>query len=134
MSVVTAGGGDTYRIERVYIDLDETYGSAQAYTGIAPVEPVHVAQIGPPRHDGPTAPEWWARVPVNKRASAAAHPTTAIGCDDFGIRRHKVAGTPCQSQSRPPQTAGLSTVELAGLSNMKVTEAVGIRLPSSQPI
>ena len=36
--VVTAGSGDTYRIERVYLDSDEAYGFAQDYNGIAPVE------------------------------------------------------------------------------------------------
>ena len=34
--VVTAGSGDTYRIERIYLDGDEAYGFAQAYNGIAP--------------------------------------------------------------------------------------------------
>jgi hypothetical protein len=40
--VVTAGSGDTYRIERVYLDRDEAHGFAQEYNGIAPVEPVQV--------------------------------------------------------------------------------------------
>ena len=34
--VVTAGSGDTYRIERVYLDGDQAYGFAQDYNGIAP--------------------------------------------------------------------------------------------------
>ena len=34
--VVTAGSGDTYRVERVYLDRDEAYGFAQDYNGIAP--------------------------------------------------------------------------------------------------
>ena len=37
---ITSGSGDTYRIERVYLDRDEAYGFAEAYNGIAPVEPV----------------------------------------------------------------------------------------------
>jgi hypothetical protein len=42
--VVTAGSGDSYRIERVYLDLDEAYGFVQDYNGIAPVEPVQVEE------------------------------------------------------------------------------------------
>ena len=30
--VVTAGSGDTYRVERINLDGDEAYGFAQAYT------------------------------------------------------------------------------------------------------
>ena len=33
--VVTAGSGDSYRIERVYLDSDQAYGFAQDYNGIA---------------------------------------------------------------------------------------------------
>jgi hypothetical protein len=48
--VLTAGSGDTYRIERVYLDSDEAYGFAQDFNGIAPVEPVQVEgrQTGSP--------------------------------------------------------------------------------------
>jgi hypothetical protein len=42
--VVTAGSGDGYRIERVYLDSDQAYGFAQAYNGISPVEPVQVEE------------------------------------------------------------------------------------------
>ncbi len=42
--VVTAGSGESYHIERVYLDVDLAYGFAQAYNGIAPVEPVHVEE------------------------------------------------------------------------------------------
>ena len=34
--VVTAGSGESYRIERVYLDSDQAYGFAQDYNGIAP--------------------------------------------------------------------------------------------------
>jgi hypothetical protein len=69
--VVTAGSGDTYRIERVYLDGEQAYGFAQDYNGIVPVEPVQVEewQIGAPpgAYDGPYwRAEWWARVPVAK--------------------------------------------------------------------
>ena len=77
--VVTAGSGDSYRIERVYLDSDQAYGFAQDYNGIAPVEPVQVEewQVGAPpgAYDGPYwRAEWWARVPVSQAARrAAAH-------------------------------------------------------------
>ena len=35
--VVTAGSGDTYRIERVYLDSDQAYGFAQNYNGTEPL-------------------------------------------------------------------------------------------------
>jgi len=52
--VLTAGSGDTYRIERVYLDSDEVHRYAQDYNGIAPVEPEQVEewQVGAP--PGPT--------------------------------------------------------------------------------
>ena len=43
--VVTAGSGDTYRIERVYLDPDEAYGFAETYNGTAPNEPVQVEEL-----------------------------------------------------------------------------------------
>jgi hypothetical protein len=48
---VTAGSGDTFRIERVYLDRDDAYRFAQAYNGVAPTETVHVEEWetgGPP--------------------------------------------------------------------------------------
>ena len=56
--VLTAGSGDSYHIERVYLDGDQAYRFAQDYNGIAPVEPVHVEewQVGarPPTTTAPT--------------------------------------------------------------------------------
>ena len=43
--VVTAGSGDTYRIERVYLDRDEADRFAQDYNGIAFVEPVLASAV-----------------------------------------------------------------------------------------
>ncbi len=34
LSVATARSGDTSHIERIYLDRDQAYGSAQAYNGI----------------------------------------------------------------------------------------------------
>ena len=45
--VVTAGSGDSYRIERVYLDSDQAYRFAQDYNGIEPTEPVHVEEWEP---------------------------------------------------------------------------------------
>ena len=43
--VVTAGTGDTYRIERIYLDSDEAYRFEEEYNGTAPVEPVQVEEL-----------------------------------------------------------------------------------------
>jgi hypothetical protein len=55
--VVTAGSGDTYRIERIYLDHDQADRFAQDYNGIAPVEPVQVEEretgTPPTAYDGP---------------------------------------------------------------------------------
>ena len=75
--VVTAGSGESYRIERVYLDGDQAYGFAQDYNGIAPVEPVQVEewQTGAPpgAYDGPYwRAEWWARIPGQQASRCAA--------------------------------------------------------------
>ena len=90
--VVTAGSGDSYRIERVYLDSGQAYGFAQDYNGIAPVEPVQVEewQVGAPPsvYDGPHwRAEWWARVPVAKRRGALRHTDEGDRFDDFAIRQ-----------------------------------------------
>src|SRR6478735_5699162 len=69
--VITVGSGDSYRIERVYLDRDQAYGFAQDYNGMAPVEPVQVEEwqdgAPPSVYDGPYwRAEWWARIPVAK--------------------------------------------------------------------
>ena len=76
--VLTAGRGDSYRIERVYLDREEAYGFAQDYNGITPIESVQVEewQVGAPPsvYDGPYwRAEWWARLPAAKRRSALRH-------------------------------------------------------------
>ena len=73
--VITAGSGESYRIERVYLDGDQAYRFAQDYNGIAPVEPVQVEEwqdgAPPSVYDGPYwRAEWWARMPVAKRRGA----------------------------------------------------------------
>src|ERR1700752_4213975 len=70
--VITAGSGDSYRIERVYLDRDHAYGFAQDYNGVAPVEPVQVEEwqdgAPPAAYDGPYwRAEGWARGPGAQR-------------------------------------------------------------------
>ena len=92
VSVVTAGSGDSYRIELVYLDAEQAHGFAQDYNGIAPVEPVQVEerQAGAPpgTYDGPYwRAEWWARVPVSKRRGRCGTPTRANGSATSAIRQ-----------------------------------------------
>ena len=90
--VVTAGSGDSYRIERVYLDGERAYRFAQDYNGIAPVEPVQVEEW----ESG--APARWLRRPVlaggvvgadagRKRRSALRHTDEGDRFDDFAIRQ-----------------------------------------------
>ena len=90
--VVTAGSGDTYHLERVYLDGDLAYRFAQDYNGIAPVEPVQVEewQVGAPPslYDGPYwRAQWWARVPAAKRRGALRHTDEGERFDDYAIRQ-----------------------------------------------
>ena len=59
--VVTAGSGDSYRIERVHLDPDEPYGFAKDHNLIAPAEPVQVEEwhtgAPPAAYDG----SYWRR-------------------------------------------------------------------------
>jgi hypothetical protein len=126
--VVTAGSGDTYRIERVYLDSDQAYRFAQDHNGIGPVEPVQVEewQIGAPpsAYDGPYwRAEWWARVPVAKRRGALRHTDEGERFDDFAIRQEWWTG-----EALPEATvvrrelAGMPKIEVVGLSKEKVEE------------
>ena len=118
--VVTAGSGESYRIERVYLDSDQAYGFAQDYNGIAPVEPVQVEewQVGAPPavYDGPYwRAEWWARMPVAKRRGALRHTDEGERFDDFAIRQEWWTG-----EALPEATvvrrelAGVPKVEVVG--------------------
>jgi len=126
--VVTAGGGDTYRIERVYLDRDAAYGFAQDYNGIAPVEPVHVEewQTGDPpaTYDGPYwRAEWWARLPAAKRRSALRHTDEGERFDDFAIRQEWWTGEALpEAKLVRREVAGVPKVEVVGLSKEKVEE------------
>ena len=98
--VVTVGSGDSYRIERVYLDGEQAYRFAQDYNGIAPLEPAQVEewQVGAPPsvYDGPYwREEWWARVPLAKRRGVLRHTDQGERFDDFAIRQEWSTVTPC---------------------------------------
>lgn len=126
--VVTAGSGDTYRIERVYLDGDQAYGFAQDYNGIAPVEPVQVEEwetgAPPGAYDGPYwRAEWWARVPVSKRRGQLRHTRDGERFDDFDIRQEWWTGDALpEAKVVRRELAGVPRVEVVGLSREKVEE------------
>ena len=126
--VITAGSGDTYRIERVYLDGEQAYRFAQDYNGIAPVEPVQVEewQVGAPPsvYDGPYwRAEWWARVPVAKRRGALRHTDEGDRFDDFAIRQEWWTGEALpEAKVVRRELAGVPKIEVVGLSKEKVEE------------
>ena len=126
--VVTAGSGDTYRIERVYLDGDEAYGFAQDYNGIAPVEPVQVEewQTGAPpgAYDGPYwRAEWWAR---SRSASVAARCGTPTRANGSTTSRSARSGGPATALPEAKvvrrELTGAPKIEVVGLSKEKVEE------------
>ena len=127
--VVTAGSGDTYRIERIFLDRDQAAGFAQAYNGNAPAEPVHVEEW--PRrvpHLPPTTvpywrAEWWAHVPVSKRRAALRNTEEGERFDDFAIRQEWWTGDALpDAKVVRRELAGTPKVEAVGLSKEKVEE------------
>ena len=132
--VVTAGSGDTYRVERVYLDSEQAYKFAQDYNGIAPVEPVQVEEwldgAPPAAYDGPYwRAEWWARVPIAKRRGALRH-------TDFAIRQEWWTGEALpEANVVRRELAGVPRIEVVGLSKEKVeatsSEFLQVR-PSSE--
>ena len=126
--VVTAGSGDTYHIERIYLDGDEAYGFAQAYNGIAPVEPVQVEewQTGDPpaAYDGQYwRAEWWARIPDSKRRSALRDTDAGERFDDFAIRQEWWTGEELpEAKLVRRELTGAPKIEVIGVSKDKVEE------------
>ena len=127
VDAITAGSGDTYRIERVYLDRDQAYGFAQDYNEIAPVEPVQVEkwQSGAPpeAYGGPywRRAEWWARVPVSKRGDRpAAHPRRRAARRLRSPPGMVDRGRPAGAKVGHRKLAGVPKAEVAGLSNEKV--------------
>ncbi len=128
--VVTAGSGDSYRIERVYLDSDQAYGFAQDYNGIAPVEPVQVEEwqdgAPPAAYDGPYwRAEWWARVPVAKRRGRCGTPTRVNGLTTSPSARSGGPARPLpEAKVVRRELAGVPKVEVVGLSKEKVEETL----------
>lgn len=126
--VVTAGGGDTYRIERIFLDGDEASDFAQAYNGIAPVDPVHVEewQTGAPpaAYDGPYwRAEWWGHVPVSKRRAAVRNSDAGERFDDFAVRQEWWTGDALpDAKVVRREVAGVPRIEVVGLSKERVEE------------
>ena len=126
--VVTAGGAESYCIERVYLDSEQAYRFAQDYNGIAPVEPVQVEEwqdgAPPSVYDGPYwRAQWWARMPVAKRRAELRDTDEGDRFDDFAIRQEWWTG-----EALPEATvvrrelAGAPKIEVVGLSKEKVEE------------
>jgi hypothetical protein len=126
--VVTAGSGDTYHIERVYLNGDDAYGFARDYNGIAPLELVQVEEwetgSPPSTYDGPYwRAQWWARVPVSKRRSQLRNTRDGERFDDFEIRQAWWTGDALpDAKVVRRELAGVPRVEVAGVSKEKVEE------------
>lgn len=126
--VVTAGTGDSYRIERVYLESDRAYGFAREYNGISPVEQVQVEEwldgAPPAAYDGPYwRAEWWARVPMSKRRAGLRDTDAGERFDDFAIRQEWWTGDvlPEATVVRREMT-GAPKIEVVGMSKEKVEE------------
>ena len=126
--VVTAGSGDTYRIERVYLSRDEADRFTHDYNGMAPNEPVQMEewQTGAPpgAYDGPYwRAQWWARVPVSKRRAELRRTREGERFDDFEIRQEWWTGDALgEAKVVRRELAGVPKVEVIGLSKEKVEE------------
>ena len=124
--VVTAGSGDTYRVERAYLDSERAYKFAQDYNGISPVEPVQVEewQAGDPAaaYDGPYwRAEWRARMPVAKRRGALRNTDEGERFDDLAIRQEWWTGEALpEAAVVRREMAGVPRIEVVGLSKEKV--------------
>ena len=75
--VVTAGSGDTYRIERIFLDGGQASGFAQAYNGIAPVEPVHVEEWQTGARGAQSRGDWPLQRRGSRRPSGRRSPSSA---------------------------------------------------------
>src|SRR5262249_32719558 len=118
--VVTAGSGDTYRIERVYLDRGQADRFAQDYNGITPKESVQMEEwetgAPPGAYDGPYwRAQWWARVPVSKRRAGLRNTREGERFDDFDIRQQWWTGDVLpDAKVVRRELAGLPQVEVVG--------------------
>ena len=106
---------DTDRIERVYLDGDHAHGFTHDDNG-----PYWRA-------------EWWAQVPVSKRGAQLRDTRDGERPNDVDFRQPRWSRGRCRSQGRHRKLTGVPKAEVAGLSNKKVAETSGTRLPSSEP-
>lgn len=126
--VVTAGSGENYRIERVYLDSEQAYRFAQEFNGIGPLNPVSVeeweAGASTAAYDGPYwRAEWWARIPVAKRRAALRHTDEGERFDDFAIRQEWWTGDELpEAKVVRRELAGEPKIEVVGSSKEKVEE------------
>jgi hypothetical protein len=125
---VTAGSGESYCIERVYLDKEQAHRFAQDYNGIAPIEPVQVEEweVGAPsaEYDGPYwRAQWWARVPIAKRRGTLRDTDEGERFDDYAIRQEWWVGDalPDATVVRRELT-GVPKIEVVGSSKEKVEE------------
>ena len=129
MYVLTAGSGDSYRIERIYLDSELAYGFAPGLTNdIAPVEPVQVEEwqdgAPPSVYDGPYwRAEWWARTPVAKRRGTLRDTDEGERFDDFAIRQVWWTGDALpEATVVRRELTGVPKIEVVGRSKEKVEE------------
>ena len=119
--VVTAGSGESYRIERVYLDSDQAYRFAQDYNGIAPVNPVSgggmagrcpAGRLRRPLLAGGVV----GTLPVAKRRGALRHTDEGERFDDFAIRQEWWTGDALpEATVVRRELAGAPKIEVVGL-------------------
>ena len=125
--VVTAGSGDTYHIERIYLDSDQAYGFVQAYNGIAPVDRTGrgmADRCSARRLRRPIlARRVVAHLPVSKRRAALRHTDEGERFDDFAIRQEWWTGDALpDAKVVRRELAGVPKIEVVGLSKERVEE------------
>ncbi len=125
--VITVGSGDSYRIERVYLDRDQAYGFAQDYNGMAPVEPVQVEEwqdgAPPSVYDGATGARSGGR--ASRSPSVAVRCGTPTRANDVttSIRQEWWTGEALpDAKVVRRELAGVPKIEVVGLSKEKVEE------------
>ena len=133
--VVTAGSGDSYRIERVYLEASRPMGSRRTTTASPRWNRSRSrsGRIGAPpvAYDGPYwRAEWWARIPVAKRRGALRHTDEGERFDDFAIRQEWWTGEALpEAKVVRRELTGAPKIEVVGLSKEKVEERSGTRSP-----
>ena len=109
VDAVTAGSGDTYRIERVYLDRDQAYGFVQDCNeycagGTGAGGGVAAVPAGGLRRPGLAGRVVGAGAGQQASRSTCGTPATANGATTSISAGNGGPGTPCRSQGRPSQT------------------------------